>query len=70
MMDRQELRRVFFNLFGNSDKYRTSTASVNRNREKIELDPAHPVYIETVCGAGYRFPYFVKDFGALLLRVL
>ncbi|MBQ9429053.1 MAG: winged helix-turn-helix domain-containing protein [Clostridia bacterium] len=28
---------------------------VNRIRRKIEDDPAHPVYLRTVRGAGYRF---------------
>ena len=28
---------------------------INRLREKIEKDPAHPRYIQTVWGAGYRF---------------
>ena len=28
---------------------------INRIREKIEPDPAKPMYIETVWGAGYRF---------------
>lgn len=33
----------------------TVTVHINRLREKIEEDPAHPRYIETVWGAGYRF---------------
>lgn len=35
----------------------TSTVAVhiNRLREKIEPDPAHPQWIQTVWGAGYRF---------------
>ncbi len=28
---------------------------VSRIREKIEPDPAHPVYVQTIRGAGYRF---------------
>jgi DNA-binding response OmpR family regulator len=28
---------------------------IHRLREKIEPDPAHPVYIETIKGFGYRF---------------
>ena len=28
---------------------------INRLREKLEEDPSHPKYIETVWGAGYRF---------------
>lgn len=33
----------------------TITVHINRIREKIEPDPSHPIYIETVWGAGYRF---------------
>lgn len=33
----------------------TVSVHVNRIREKIEKDTAHPEYIETVWGAGYRF---------------
>ncbi len=35
----------------------TSTVMVhiNRLREKVEVDPAKPYYIETVWGVGYRF---------------
>lgn len=33
----------------------TVTVHINRIREKIEKDPAHPEYIETVWGVGYRF---------------
>ena len=33
----------------------TVMVHVNRIREKIEPDPAKPIYIETVWGAGYRF---------------
>lgn len=33
----------------------TVTVHINRIREKIEADPAHPEYIQTVWGAGYRF---------------
>lgn len=32
----------------------TVTVHINRIREKIEADPAHPQLIETVWGAGYR----------------
>ncbi|BAS27064.1 winged helix-turn-helix domain-containing protein [Limnochorda pilosa] len=31
------------------------TVLVSRLREKLEADPAHPSYIETVRGVGYRF---------------
>jgi DNA-binding response OmpR family regulator len=33
----------------------TVTVHVRKLREKIELDPSNPQYIETVWGAGYRF---------------
>ena len=33
----------------------TVVVHINRLREKIEKDPAHPRYIQTVWGAGYRF---------------
>ncbi len=34
---------------------RTVDVHINWLRKKIEDDPAHPRYIETVRGAGYRF---------------
>lgn len=36
----------------------TVTVHINRLREKIEKNPTHPFYIETVWGAGYRFKKF------------
>lgn len=33
----------------------TVAVHINRLREKIEQDPAHPRHIQTVWGAGYRF---------------
>ena len=33
----------------------TVAVHINRLREKLEDDPAHPVHIQTVWGAGYRF---------------
>ncbi|RMG82899.1 MAG: DNA-binding response regulator, partial [Chloroflexi bacterium] len=33
----------------------TVTVHVRRLREKIEQDPAKPVYIQTVWGVGYKF---------------
>lgn len=34
---------------------KTVAVHINRIREKIEQNPAQPMYIETVWGAGYRF---------------
>ena len=33
----------------------TVTVHIRKLREKIERDAAHPKYLETVWGAGYRF---------------
>ena len=33
----------------------TVAVHINRLREKMEDDPSHPQYIQTVWGAGYRF---------------
>jgi DNA-binding response OmpR family regulator len=33
----------------------TVTVHIGKLREKIEADPSHPQYIETLWGAGYRF---------------
>ncbi|KRF39193.1 response regulator transcription factor [Paenibacillus sp. Soil787] len=33
----------------------TVTVHIRKLREKIELDPSNPQYIETIWGAGYRF---------------
>ena len=30
-------------------------AVISRLRKKLEQDPAHPVYLQTVKGIGYRF---------------
>jgi DNA-binding response OmpR family regulator len=35
--------------------FNTVKEHINRIRKKIEKDPANPVYIQTVWGAGYRF---------------
>ena len=34
---------------------RTVDNHISRLRHKIEQDPAHPVYLQTVHGVGYRF---------------
>jgi DNA-binding response OmpR family regulator len=56
-------RRVFSRqqlmdgVWGYEAAYETGTVTVHvrRLREKIERDPAHPRWIETVWGVGYRF---------------
>jgi len=49
--------RIFDRVWGLDAAGDTATVMVhiNRIREKIEPDPAKPMYIETVWGAGYRF---------------
>jgi DNA-binding response OmpR family regulator len=45
------------NVWGYSDYLDPSTVTVQirRLREKIELDPAHPIWLQTVWGVGYKF---------------
>lgn len=38
-----------------SGDYNIVMTHIHHIREKIEDDPAHPVYIQTVWGVGYRF---------------
>jgi DNA-binding response OmpR family regulator len=49
--------KIFDRVWGMEANGDTATVMVhiNRIREKIELDPAQPHFIETVWGAGYRF---------------
>ncbi len=53
-LERQEiLNRVWgFDYFGTD---RTVDNFINRLRQKLEPDPDHPIYIQTVRGVGYRF---------------
>jgi DNA-binding response OmpR family regulator len=39
-------------MYGN---IKTVAVHINHLREKIEKDPANPLYIQTIWGAGYRF---------------
>ena len=51
-------RETLFEKIWGEDSYgetATVTVHINRIREKIERDPAHPEYIETIWGVGYRF---------------
>ncbi|MFO7663148.1 MAG: response regulator transcription factor [Chloroflexota bacterium] len=56
---RQVFRRhqLLQNVWGFSDYLDPSTVTVHirRLREKIESDPANPVYLQTVWGVGYKF---------------
>ena len=38
-----------------SGDYNIVTSHISHIREKIEDDPANPIYIQTVWGVGYRF---------------
>lgn len=52
ILTREQLFDRFWGEFG--DRH-SLTVHVSRLREKIEVDPAHPRYITTVRGVGYRF---------------
>jgi len=52
ILTRDQLFDRFWGEFG--DRH-SLTVHVSRLREKIEADPAHPRYITTVRGVGYRF---------------
>ncbi|MGB3621621.1 response regulator transcription factor [Ketobacter sp. MCCC 1A13808] len=41
--------------YGHDGYEHTVNSHINRLRSKIEPDPAHPIYILTVWGVGYRF---------------
>lgn len=54
VFDRETLYEKVWGLEAMGDNA-TVAVHINRLREKLEPDPAHPRYIETVWGAGYRF---------------
>ena len=54
VFSREELYENIWGLEAMGDNA-TVAVHINRVREKIELDPSHPRYIQTVWGAGYRF---------------
>jgi len=41
--------------YGHDGYEHTVNSHINRLRVKIEVDPKHPVYIQTVWGIGYKF---------------
>jgi DNA-binding response OmpR family regulator len=52
VFSRDRLFELCWDAFGDRS---TVTTHIRRLREKIEEDPAHPRYIVTVWGVGYRF---------------
>ena len=54
VLSREELYEKIWGLDSMGDNA-TVAVHINRVREKIEPDPSHPRYIQTVWGAGYRF---------------
>ena len=54
VFSREELYEKIWGLDAMGDNA-TVAVHINRVREKIEPDPSHPRYIQTVWGAGYRF---------------
>ena len=48
---------IFNNVWGYNEygEINTVTVHISKIREKIEKDPARPVYIQTVWGVGYKF---------------
>ncbi len=49
--------QLFENIWGmdSAGDISTVTVHIRKLREKIELDPSNPQYIDTIWGAGYRF---------------
>lgn len=47
--------QLFDQIWGDFGDLHTVTVHIGRLREKLEVDPAHPAYIATVWGVGYRF---------------
>ena len=47
------LSRLELSQSGAEDSTRSVDVQINRLRQKIEADPANPVYLQTMRGAGY-----------------
>ncbi len=54
-LTRAQIIEEVWNFSPDLDSERTVNVHIRRLREKVELDPAHPVMILTVPGIGYRF---------------
>ncbi len=54
VLSKEDIFREIWNMDAVGD-IATVTVHVKKLREKIELDPAKPQYIETIWGMGYRF---------------
>jgi len=54
VFSKDELFEKIWGLDSNGDTA-TVTVYISKLREKIEADPSHPQYIETIWGVGYRF---------------
>ncbi|WP_391572597.1 response regulator transcription factor [Cohnella sp.] len=54
VFSKEELFERIWGMDSNGD-IATVTVHIRRLREKIEVDPSDPQYIETIWGAGYRF---------------
>ena len=53
VFSREELYERIWGLEAMGDNA-TVAVHINRIREKIEADPSHPRYVQTVWGVGYR----------------
>ncbi len=55
VVSKEELLRDVWGYAASSGDMNLIEATIRRLRQKIETDPSHPRYIQTVWGAGYRF---------------
>jgi DNA-binding response OmpR family regulator len=58
-LSKEELLREVWGIYSETEMS-TVTVHIRWLREKLEEDPAHPVYIKTVWGIGYQFEDKVK----------
>lgn len=54
VLTRSRLLDELWDMAGEFVNDNTLTVYIKRLREKIEADPAHPEYIKTICGLGYK----------------